>query len=69
MWQQQHPINGSLAGCPSCDRQPKLYHVAGKDLYFLECAPCGLRTAKMPTRQQAVEMWESQDMTRFAVRA
>lgn len=58
MVQQQMKLEGQLAGCPSCQRQPKHYYVYGKGLHLLECAPCGLRTAKMPTLQQAVEAWE-----------
>lgn len=69
MIQRQVPIEGTLAACPGCGRQPRHYHVLGKDLHLLECSPCSLRTAKMPTLQQAIELWESQDTTRMAVRA
>lgn len=69
MIQRQIHIDGTLAACPGCGKQPKHYHVLGKDLHLLECPPCGLRTAKMATFQQAVELWEANDTTRMAVRA
>ena len=69
MIQKQVIIEGTLATCPGCGRQPRHYHVLGVDTHFLECSPCGLRTAKMPTLQQAIELWEAQDTTRLAVRA
>jgi hypothetical protein len=69
MIQRQIKIEGTLAGCPGCGKQPKHYHVLGRDQHLLECYPCGLRTAKMPTLQQAIELWEAQDTARFAVRA
>lgn len=69
MVQYSVKIEGQLAGCPGCSRQPRAYHVRGKDLYLLECSPCGLRTAKMPTLQEAVAQWEANETTRMAVRA
>ena len=68
MIQTQIKIEGQLAQCPGCGKQPRAYHVLGKNLYLLECYPCGLRTAKQPTMQQAVEQWEAQESMR-AVRA
>lgn len=69
MIQKQILIEGTLAACPACGCQPKHYHTLGADKHHLECPPCGLRTAKMPTFQQAVELWEASDTTRMAVRA
>jgi len=55
--QRQIPIAGTLTAC-TCGRQPKHYLWQGKDVHFLECSPCGTRTASFPTFQQAVESWE-----------
>lgn len=54
-------IEGQLAAC-SCGRQPKHWFVRGKNLHFLECSPCGERTSKHPTFQQAVEAWEAREL-------
>lgn len=66
MIQRQMKIEGELAGCPGCGRQPKHYHVLGKNMHFLECAPCGLRTARMSSLQEAIALWEAQDTQRMA---
>jgi hypothetical protein len=69
MVQYMIKIEGELAKCPGCGRQPRAYHTRGRDQYHLECAPCGLRTAKMGTMQEAVAQWEASETTRMAVRA
>jgi hypothetical protein len=51
-------IDGLLAPC-SCGRQPKHYHSPGKDLHFLECAPCGVTTRRYSSFQLAVDEWEA----------
>lgn len=58
MIQKQMKIEGQLAPCQGCKGQPKVYHVHGKGRWLLECAPCGVRTAKHGTLQEAVEAWE-----------
>lgn len=58
--QQQIKIEGVLAAC-NCGRQPKHYLWHGKNQHFLECSPCGTRTALFPTFQEAVESWERHD--------
>lgn len=55
--------SGLLAACPGCGKQPKHILRLGKNLHFLECPPCGTRTAKFPTAQQAVEAWEAHETT------
>lgn len=66
MVQVMVPIEGTLAACPSCGRQPRHYEVRGKGTHLLECAPCNSRTPKFPTFQQAVEAWEAGDRARLA---
>jgi len=65
--QREERMTGSLAAC-RCGKQPKHYVTLGKDLHHLECPPCGLRTAKLPTLQEAVECWEAQGTEQFDVR-
>lgn len=55
--QEQTRISGTLTAC-DCGRQPKAWHARGKGLFFLECSPCGERTAKYPTLNQAIDAWE-----------
>ena len=57
MIQQQQRIDGQLSAC-RCERQPKHYFLRGPSTHFLECSPCGVRTAKYATFQEAVEAWE-----------
>lgn len=58
MIQEQIKVEGQFAPC-ICGRQPRIYRVRGRELFLLECAPCGTRTPKLPTLQQAVEAWEA----------
>lgn len=67
MIQTSRRLSGLIAPCPTCDRQPLHVHVRGPDKHYLECPPCELRTARVPTLQQAVEAWES--MPRHATQA
>lgn len=67
MIQVEEKIEGQLAPCKGCGRQPRHYLVRGRGQHLLECAPCGTRTAKLPTFQQAVEAWEADE--RVAVMA
>lgn len=53
-------MTGVLTPCPS-GHQPKLVEQWGKPLFFLECCPCAVRTAKFPTAQEAVAAWEAQE--------
>ena len=69
MIQYEIKIDGKLANCPSCGRQPRVYGVRGKEQRLLECAPCGIRTAKLPTMQEAVAMWERQETQPVRARA
>lgn len=61
MIQDQVHLEGRLAECSGCGRQPRAYFVRGKGLHLLECAACGMRTAKLPTMQEAVAQWEAQE--------
>lgn len=62
MIQVQEKIEGQLTACPGkdCGRQPKHWVVRGKNLHMLECTPCGNRTPKFSTFNEAVAAWESQ---------
>jgi hypothetical protein len=57
--QQQVKIDGLLAACRKCSRQPKhwLDHRHG-GTHALECSPCENKTPFFPAFQQAVEFWE-----------
>jgi len=66
--QRQIPITGELTPC-KCGRQPKHYESLGRQVHHLECSPCGTRTPKMPTFQQAVEHWEQATIEHFSLRA
>lgn len=61
MIQVQRKLEGKLAECCICRRQPHHYEIRGKRTHFLECSPCRMRTAIFPTLQQAVEAWETQN--------
>lgn len=61
MIQRQIKIEGQLAGCSRCGRQPHHYEICGKHTHILECEPCRVRTAPFPTLQEAVEAWETQN--------
>jgi len=67
--QQQIKIEGSLAECPGCKSQPKHYLWHGKDVHFIECAPCGTRTPSFPTFNEAVEYWERQQVSHIRGKA
>lgn len=67
MTQRQIRIDGELTAC-KCNRQPKHYVHMGKDLHFLEYPPCGVRTGKFDTFQEAVEQWEAQHVETFSTR-
>ena len=57
--ERQVKIQGTIAACPKCGRQPKHYAVSRNGgLHFVECSPCLTRTPSFPTFQQAVEFWE-----------
>jgi hypothetical protein len=58
--------DGLFAGCPSCAKQPK--HIAEKwdRFHWFECPPCGVRTAKFGSAQEAAAAWEAQDTVRIA---
>lgn len=57
MIQRQQAI-GIVAPCPHCAKQPRYYRV-GFHLHMLECAPCGVHTAKHDSAQQAFDQWEA----------
>jgi Zn ribbon nucleic-acid-binding protein len=63
--QRQIPIEGTLAACPTCRKQPKHYVTLGKELHHLECPPCGTRTPKFSTFGAAVEKWESAETVHY----
>lgn len=58
MLQRAVPIEGQLTPC-TCERQPKHYLCLGKNLHFLECAPCGVTTRKYASFQLAADEWEA----------
>lgn len=60
-----HRISGTLTGCPSCGAQPKHVEQKGKEAHWLECCPCGTRTARCTSLTEAVEAWERQDTRAF----
>lgn len=60
MIQRQHKIEGEVAPC-KCGRQPRAYAV-GHRLWMLECSPCGVRTAKRETLQEALEDWSAAEL-------
>lgn len=66
MIQTARKLEGELSPCPDCMRQPFHIHVRGRNLHFLECPPCELRTTKHPTLQQAVDAWERLPRTEAA---
>lgn len=61
MIQVQYKIEGTLAACVTCGKQPHHYEIRGKSLHFLECSPCRLRTPACGSLQEAVEAWEKQN--------
>jgi len=67
MIQTQIKFEGQVAPCAGCSRQPRAYNVRGKNLFFLECAGCGVRTAKHPAMQLALDDWEAGERVNFSV--
>lgn len=61
MIQVQRKIEGQLAPCVVCGKQPHHYEIRGKQMHFIECSPCRMRTAAFPSFQEAVEAWEKQN--------
>lgn len=52
-----------LKAC-TCGAQPLLVLVKGKNLYFAECPPCGVRTAKFVDQVDVERAWEAQQTER-----
>jgi|JI10StandDraft_1071094.scaffolds.fasta_scaffold2495550_2 hypothetical protein len=51
-------LSGTLTSC-ACERQPM--HVERRGYggtHWLECPPCGTRTPRFPSLNEAVEAWE-----------
>lgn len=67
--QKQVKIEGTVAACRGCGRQPKVYNCLGPGTYFLECSVCGVRTAKHPALQLALEDWETGERVQLLVAA
>jgi hypothetical protein len=61
-----HRITGTLTPCASCKGQPKHIEQRGRERHWLECCPCGTRTAPSATLNEAVEAWEQQGALRTA---
>lgn len=59
MIQRARKLPGAIAPCPCCGKQP--FVVEQARLVFLECPPCGSRTAKRETLQEAVASWEASE--------
>lgn len=55
--ERQVKIEGQLTPSPA-GMQPRAYLTQGRGLYHLECSASGLRTAKVPSMQEAVAQWE-----------
>jgi hypothetical protein len=51
---------GLFAAC-ACGRQPKHISERWDRAHWMECPPCGVRTAKFGTAQEAVAAWEAQE--------
>jgi len=60
---------GTLAPCPGCGGQPKHVHRLGGDKHYLECCPCGTRTAPFSSLNEAVEAWERTETRQQGVAA
>jgi len=57
-------LQGQIAACPGCGHQPM--YVQNKirgGQHWLECPPCGTRTSRFGTLNEAVESWERADVT------
>jgi len=64
--QRQVKIEGTLAECPACKRQPKHWlDMRQGGTHALECSPCGTRTPLFSTFQEAVEYWERHDRLEY----
>lgn len=59
--QREIKIEGTLAACRGCKGQPRHILTLGRNLHHLECCPCGVRTAKCATLQEAVQHWEANE--------
>jgi hypothetical protein len=61
--QRMLKIEGQIAPCQGCGRQPRHWYEATQGgQHFLECSPCNTRTPKFSTFQGAVESWERNDV-------
>ena len=60
MIQRMHPMTGEVCPC-KCGKQPHAYSV-GHHLWMLECSPCGVRTAKRASLQEALEDWSASEL-------
>lgn len=57
--QTQMKIEGQVASCCKCGRQPKHYSERHFTVHFLECAPCETRMPKFGTFTEALQHWET----------
>lgn len=62
---QQHPV---LRPC-NCIRAPRMYEARGDGTvrYYVECAPCELRSPKLGSADAAAEAWNARDLVRFDI--
>lgn len=63
-------LRGQIAACPGCGRQPM--YVQNKirgGQHWLECPPCGTRTSRFGTLNEAVESWERAETKHHGVAA
>lgn len=52
----------------ACGKQPKHWQERnGQKLHFLECSPCGTRTAKVPEFSDALTLWAQRTVLRSVV--
>lgn len=63
-------MTGTLAACPGCGGQPMHVERFGYGgTHWLECPPCGTRTPKFQTLNEAVEAWERSETKQQGVAA
>jgi hypothetical protein len=64
---QNHP---PLRVC-NCIRWPHMYEARGNNAvrFYVECAPCEIRSPRVSTPEAAAEAWNARDLVPFSVQA
>ncbi|MBD5585809.1 MAG: restriction alleviation protein, Lar family [Clostridia bacterium] len=48
--------------CPFCGSNDiRCFYNESEDTYFVFCNECAIRTAKYPTREQALQVWNKRE--------